>query len=122
MTETIAQDFKPFDLQAMGLEQSSLLTKTFYVQFQSSAVIQRLFENLRDNVSATPNDTINPHLSLLYQRITEEQRKGLCQRAAIVPMGTYRFDTLRVLEMDLPVEDLQPLRTWRTVAEHRLNA
>jgi 2'-5' RNA ligase len=120
VTQQIAQSFKPFALHATGFEQSSLLTKTFYVQFQPSSELQRMFDLLRDSVAAEANHDLNPHLSLLYQRIAEPQRQELCHRTSMVPMGTYWFDRLRVVEIDLPIEDLRPIRTWRTVAEYSL--
>ena len=117
VAQHIAQNFKPFGLYAADLEQSSLLTKTFYVQFQPSVELQKMFDAIKDGVAAEANHTLNPHLSLLYQRIDEAQRQELCHRTAIAPMGTYRFDRLRVVEIDLPTENLRTIRTWRTVAD-----
>jgi hypothetical protein len=120
LAERIAKTFAPFEMQAEHLAQSSLLTKTFYVQFAKSKTLRAIFENLRDGMTAPSDYALNPHVSLLYQFISEDQRKALCSRTDIVPMGAWRFDTLRVVELDVPVTDLQPMRTWRIVGDYKL--
>ena len=119
----ISETFPPITLRAVRLEQSDALTKTFYVQFEESAGLRRMTDMLRSH-SAQPSDyELNPHLSLLYQLFIDETvRKELCNRTDVAPIGDYRFDGLTIYEMDIPLRDLNPIRTWRKVSEFKLGA
>lgn len=97
----IVDKFQPLDLEMQKLDQSPVYAKTFFVQFYESVSLRGLFELARGSV-ATPTDySLNPHLSLLYQHLSEQQRLELCRRS-IVPAGAYHFDGIRVVEFEPP--------------------
>jgi hypothetical protein len=62
---------------------------------------------------------LNPHLSLLYQRLPEAKRIQLCDTVDI-PNGVYLFDRIRLIETELPIEEAGPVRRWRTVLDEPL--
>jgi hypothetical protein len=71
---------------------------------------------------ARPSDYIlNPHLSLVYKRMPEARQKALCE-TLVVPLGTYVFDRIRVVETELPIEDSGPVRQWRPMCDIALSA
>jgi 2'-5' RNA ligase len=114
----IAAQFQPLDLEMRKLDQSAIYIKTFFVQFHESEPLRRMFELARERVAIPQEDSLNPHLSLLYQRLSEEQRHELCRRS-LVPGGAYRLDGIRVVEYEPPWRE-QAIKRSRIIADLRL--
>lgn len=112
----IGGQFAPVELDAVRLDHSELFTKTLFVQFEESAVLKRIFETAAASFSRPSSYLLNPHLSLLYKTLPASNRIKLCETLD-VPRGAYRFDRVRVVETELPIEDDGPIRRWRTVYE-----
>ncbi len=115
----IGGQFAPVELDAVTLDHSELFTKTLFVQFEESAVLKRIFETAAASFSRPSSYLLNPHLSLLYKTLPASNRMKLCE-ALNVPMGGYRFDRIRMVETELPIEDDGPIRRWRTVSDDPL--
>jgi hypothetical protein len=112
----IAKQFRPIELTADRLLHTERYTKTLFVQFQESAAAQRMFEAAAAGYSRQSNYILNPHLSLLYKTLPEAERRELCETLE-APMGDYRFDRIRMIETELPIEDAGPVRRWRVVCD-----
>jgi Cyclic phosphodiesterase-like protein len=110
----IAKQFPPIQLTADRLCHTERYTKTLFVQFQESAAVRQIFEAAAVGYSHQSNYILNPHLSLLYKTLPETKRRELCETLD-VPMGEYRFDHIRMIETELPIEDAGPIRRWRVV-------
>jgi hypothetical protein len=78
-----------------------------------------MFEMAAKSYPQPSNYALNPHLSLLYKKLPEAKREEL-GKALDIPMGTYSFDRIRVIETELPIEDAGPVRRWRVVCEAEL--
>jgi len=115
----VARQFAPVELTAARLEHSEHYTKTLFVQFQDSARLQRIFQTAAAHYSRSSNYVLNPHLSLIYKNLNEEIRRKLCETLD-VPMGSYRFDRVRMIETEVPIEDCGPIRRWRVVYDEPL--
>ena len=118
VAQQIAGRTPPIALTADRLDQMEIFTKTLFVQFRESAPLRRMFEAAR---ASSPPSTyvLNPHLSLLYSKLTAVKRQELCETLA-VPMGDYSFDRIRMVETELPIEDDGPVRRWRVVGDEPL--
>jgi putative hydrolase of the HAD superfamily len=119
VTERIASQFGPVELTADRLHHTKLYTKTLFVQFRDSALLRRMFETARNGYARQSGYVLNPHLSLLYKKVSETKQRELC-RTLDVPMGSYRFDRIRMIETELPIEDAGPIRRWRVICEAKL--
>jgi 2'-5' RNA ligase len=115
----IARQFSPIELTADRLCHTEQYTKTLFVQFQETATIRQIFEAAAKGYSRQSNYILNPHLSLLYKTLPEAKRIELCE-ALDVPMGDYKFDRIRMIETELPIEDAGPVRRWRVVCEEAI--
>ena len=115
----IARQFSPMELTADRLCQTERYTKTLFVQFQELAPARQLFEVAAAGYSRQSNYILDPHLSLLYKTLPEPERTDLCETLD-VPMGDYKFDRLRMIETELPIEDAGPVRRWRVVCDDAL--
>ena len=118
LVQKIASRTSPVVLTADRLDQTEIFTKTLFVQFHESAPLRRMFETVK--ASSPPSDyVLNPHLSLLYRKLTAVKRQELCETLA-VPTGAYSFDRVRMVETELPIEDDGPVRRWRVVGDEAL--
>jgi 2'-5' RNA ligase len=110
---------EPFTLDPVGIEHSAKFTKTLYVEFAPSEVLAKLSTRLRA-LSSTPAEYhLQPHLSLAYQHMPEEQRADLA-RTAFVPGSPVRFDEVYAVLCPSSNDSAEDVRSWRTVTRHRL--
>jgi 2'-5' RNA ligase len=116
VAHVIAKQFSPIELTADRLGHTERYTKTLFVQFQESAAVRQIFEAAAAGHSRQSNYILNPHLSLLYKTLPEAERRELCETLE-APMGDYRFDRIRMIETELPIEDAGPVRRWRVVCD-----
>jgi 2'-5' RNA ligase len=110
----IAEKYGPIELAVQGLRHSDMFTKTFFIQFAESDVLRRMSTDIKNAAAEKADYELNPHLSLLYQNITEAGLRALCNEVA-VPKGIYRFNALRVIHTETPVEDTRAIKEWRSV-------
>jgi 2'-5' RNA ligase len=115
----IAAQFSPIELIATRLDQSEHYTKTLFVQFGDSVPLRKIFMAVAAHYSRPSNYILNPHLSLIYKKLGEGSRKALCETLD-VPMGSYGFDRIRMIETELPIEEDGPVRRWRMVCDEPL--
>jgi hypothetical protein len=101
------------------LDHSERFTKTLFVEFQESARVREMFEMTASGFSRPSDYVLNPHLSLLYKKEPAAERRKLCD-SLDVPMGNYRFDRIRMIETELPIEDDGPIRRWRELCDEPL--
>jgi 2'-5' RNA ligase len=116
----LAAQFPPITLTPERLAYTDLFTKTLFVQFEDSAIAQRMFEAARQNYAHPSDYVFNPHLSLLYKKLPEARQRALCDTLNF-PMGVYGFDRVRMIETELPIEDDGPIRRWRIVCDEALD-
>ena len=116
VVELIAGRFPHVELIADRLDCTETYTKTLFVQFQESALLRFMFETAARAYSQRSDYVLSPHLSLLYKKLAAAEQHKLCQTLD-APMGAYRFDRIRMIETELPIEESGPVRRWRTVSE-----
>jgi len=115
----IAEQFSPIELIADRVDHSGHYTKTLFVQFQDSVLLRHIFETAVALYSRPSSYILNPHLSLIYKKLDQGSRRTLCNTLD-VPTGSYRFDRIRMIKTQLPIEDDGPVRRWRVVCDEPL--
>jgi Cyclic phosphodiesterase-like protein len=118
IAEDIGGQFQPLDLEMQKLDQSAIYAKTVFVQFHESGTLRAMFDLARKSVAKPSGYALNPHLSLLYQHLSEQERLALCRRS-IVPEGGYHFDGIRAVEFEPPWSE-KTSKNSRTVTDLRL--
>jgi 2'-5' RNA ligase len=115
----VAGQFGPLELIGDRLDHTHLYTKTLFVQFRDSAALRSMFETVATHCSRPSSYVLNPHLSLLYKKLSSVTLKTLSQTLS-VPMGDYAFDRLRMIKTEVPIEDEGPVKRWRVVCDEPL--
>ena len=105
-----------YRLAISGLDYSDEFTKTFFVQFEPSSEVAQLSEDLK-RASASPGDyELNPHLSLLYQKMDHETKRQLAGSIAL-PFTEITFDRVKAVIVPTKIESREDVQGWRVVAE-----
>ena len=110
----------PFRLTVRDLQSSGEFTKTVSVQFESSTALSEMNRKLREVSGANDEYELNPHLSLIYKRMTKEKRAQLAASIRL-PFTEVLFDTVKaVVCPTTPIRSREDVENWRVVASQRL--
>lgn len=77
LIENSIKEVNSFSLKVEKLEYTEEFTKTLFVQFFPCAILTDLSETLRNSSSKTSDYILNPHLSLIYQQLSETIKEDL---------------------------------------------
>lgn len=108
----------PVSLQSSGLQHSNLFTKTLYIRFLPSVVVEALSRYFR---SVAPSAyEFAPHLSLMYKTLSSSQRREIASRIDIKKYHSVQFDAIEAVHTPGSVKTAEDVRRWRTVARTSL--
>ena len=114
----IAQDLMdqplPMELKPICLSHTHLFTKTLFVQFEDSQPLRDMYHRAVAVCSRPTGYKLNPHLSLLYKTMNENEKARLCRRLDI-PAGPFLFDSFQAIEMETPFTAPEQIERCRTV-------
>lgn len=116
-----ARDCERIDLQALEVSDSSDFIKTLFVQFAVTTQLQQLNHSIRTAAQDSFDYELNPHLSLLYRRISIKDRR-LLARSIEVPFSEVIFDSLKAVRCISPTQSRADVEAWSVVAEKPLGS
>jgi 2'-5' RNA ligase len=108
-------------LQALEVSYSSEFVKTLFVQFALNAQLRRLNQSIRTAAQNSADYHLNPHLSLLYKRMSIRDRP-LVARSIDVPFSEVIFDSLKAVRCISPTRSCADVEAWRVVGEKPLGS
>jgi hypothetical protein len=110
--------FRPLRLAPFVIAQSARLTKTLYVRLELGPELAALAETLKARARQPSNSTLDdPHVSLMYKALPEDERAKL---AAQIPVpAPFTGDGIAVIETEVPITELDQVRSWRFVGRFR---
>lgn len=108
--------YNPIVFKALDVGGSSEFIKTLFVQFAMSKQLQLLNESIRTSARDLLHYQLNPHLSLLYKKISVQDRLLLTQ-AIEVPFPEVTFDSLKAVRCISQTRNRADLEAWRVIAE-----
>jgi 2'-5' RNA ligase len=111
---------KKIALQVLIVSSSSEFIKTLFVHFTRSTQLQQLNQNIRTAAQDSPEYQLSPHLSLLYKRMSIQDRR-LLTHSIEVPFSEVTFDSLKAVRCVSPTRSRADVEGWRVVAEKLLN-
>jgi 2'-5' RNA ligase len=111
---------KKIALQVLNVSSSSEFIKTLFVHFTRSTQLQQLNQNIRTAAQDSPEYQLSPHLSLLYKRMSIQDRR-LLTHSIEVPFSEVTFDSLKAVRCVSPTRSRADVEGWRVVAEKLLN-
>ncbi len=106
----------PLELRVVGVAFTAKFTKTLFVRFASSPALLQL----RASLGARPDRSFDPHLSLLYKKLSEEEQARLVAEIR-VPFATVIFDRVAATRCRLPVATPADVAVWKSIASRRLD-
>jgi 2'-5' RNA ligase len=114
-----ARSCERITLQALEVSGSSEFTKTLFVQFALNTQLQQLNRSIRTAAQDSFDYHLNPHLSLLYKRMSIQDRR-LLTCSIEVPFSAVIFDSLKAVQCISPTQSRADVEAWRVVAEKGL--
>ena len=103
------------ELQASGIDFSEKFTRSLFVRFQPSPALRQL----RASLGGKEDGGFDPHVSLLYQRLPEEEQARLASELQL-PFAAVRFDAVAAIRCRIPVETAADVAVWKNVASAKL--
>jgi 2'-5' RNA ligase len=114
-----ARDCEPIALPPLEVSHSDEFIKTLFVEFGLNSKLQRLNQSIRIAAQNSSDYRLNPHLSLLYKRISTQDRH-LLAHSIDVPFSEVTFDSLKAVRCLSPTQSRADVEAWRVVAEKPL--
>ena len=114
LIEKATQEVSSFSLRVNKLLYTDEFTKTFFVQFQSSATLTKISETLQTNSINQSNFVLNPHLSLIYKQMSEETKKNLTTSLTL-PKSEVFFDEVRAISTPERVQKREDVESWKVI-------
>ncbi|HEU5313305.1 MAG TPA: hypothetical protein VFU08_05725, partial [Candidatus Udaeobacter sp.] len=116
-----ARDCEQIVLRALKVDGSSEFIKTLFVQFALNTQLRQLNQSIRNATQGSSDYQLNPHLSLLYKRMSIQDRR-LLTHSIEVPFPEVTFDSLKAVQCISPTQSRADVETWRVVAEKPLGS
>jgi 2'-5' RNA ligase len=118
LTQAVA-DSETHRLSVARIDFSDQFTKTVFVQFRPDVALEKLSERLR-SASASPRGyQLNPHLSLLYKKLSRETKMQIASSLSL-PFEEVLFDSLKAVTSPAIIKSREDVEAWRGVTSKRL--
>ena len=112
-------NFQSLRLSSTGIDYSDEFTKTLFVQFRADETLTRLSGKLRSASVAPCEYQLNPHLSLIYQKMPPEMKMQIANSLCL-PFSEVEFDSVKAIVSPAKIETSDDVNSWRAVATQRL--
>ena len=99
--------------------QSGEFIKTLFVQFAPDRKLQQLNETIRDAAQDSSDYQLNPHLSLLYKKMSILARRQLAHSIKL-PFSEVTFESIKAVRCVSPTRSRADVEAWRVVAAKSL--
>jgi 2'-5' RNA ligase len=112
---------KKIALRVLNVSSSSEFIKTLFVHFTWSTQLQQLNQSIRRAAQDSSDYQLSPHLSLLYKRMSIQDRR-LLTHSIEVPFSEVTFDSLKAVRCVSPTRNRADVEAWRVLAEKPLGS
>ncbi|MEO8440021.1 MAG: hypothetical protein ABI540_07340 [Spartobacteria bacterium] len=103
------------EVRALGVAFSATFTRTLFVRFEPNPSLQQL----RDSLGGEEREPFDPHVSLLYQKLSPLRRAELAEEIQL-PFVTVTFDSVAATRCRIPVVAAADVGRWETIAVRQL--
>jgi 2'-5' RNA ligase len=121
LLEKATQDVQPFSLKVDQLFYTEEFTKTLFVQLDQSPILSHLSDSLRRNSKQPSEYALNPHLSLIYQYLSESIKKSLSTKIYL-PKSELLFDEVRAISTPNKVKGVEDVKNWEVICIRKLQS
>ena len=95
--------------------ESGEFIKTLFVQFALDRKLQQLNETIRNAAQDSSDYQLNPHLSLLYKKMSILARRQLVHSIKL-PFSEVTFESIKAVRCVSPTRSRADVEAWRVVA------
>lgn len=120
LIKTATQDIQGFSLNVDQLLYTDQFTKTLFVQFHQSSILTQLSQTLRSQSKYPSNFTLNPHLSLIYQYLSEDIKKNLVDSIRL-PSSEVFFNEVRAISTSEKTQNREDVESWKVIGKKKFN-
>jgi 2'-5' RNA ligase len=110
---------EPVEVKLLAVCHSGEFIKTLFVQLALNARLRRLNETIRGAVQDSADYQLEPHLSLLYKKMSILARRELA-RSIKLPFSEVVFDSIKAVRCASPTRNRADVEEWRVVATKAL--
>ena len=121
VTAALARHCPPLTLSTSGIAFRNRLTRAFFIRLSSDKTLQWLRKSLQNELTQTPADDFEPHVSLLYQLLPVTDRAQLAEEIRL-PFDEIRFDQLWAVAVPETINAAENLTGWQTLLTCRLDS
>ena len=107
-----------YRLSIGGIDCSDEFTKTLFVQFEPDERLTDLSVNFRRASVCQTEYQLNPHLSLIYKRMSPEAKEEIA-RSLSLPFNEVPFDSVKAVISPANITAREHVEAWRVVAARR---
>ena len=105
--------------KALKVCESGEFIKTLFVQFAPDRKLQQLNETIRNAAHDSSDYQLNPHLSLLYKKMSILARRRLAHSIRL-PFSEVTFESIKAVRCVSPTRSRADVEAWRVVAAKSL--
>jgi hypothetical protein len=117
--EKASQGVQPLSLQVDQLLYSDQFTKTLFVQFYPEVILRQISETLRSSSSQPSDFTLNPHLSLIYQSLSEAQKQDILSQIHLSRSAVF-FSEIWAIATPKNVHSREDVESWKVICTKQL--
>lgn len=110
---------KSFKINKTKISQSEQFFKTVFIEFELDENLKNLFMRLSEKTDNKSIDAFNPHISLLYKTMPEEEKEKIIKNLSI--KNDFIIDKVIINAPGLGQTDYLDIPSWRNLYEIKLN-
>ena len=119
LLEQATRGVQGFRLTVDQLLYTDEFTKTLFVQFYPNSILSQISESLH-RCSKKPSEyELNPHLSLIYQYLSEEIKQELITKLNL-PKSEVFFNEVRAISAGNQVKGWEDVESWEVISIRKL--
>ena len=116
-----ARECQSITVKTLGIDHSDEFIKTLFVQFAPNTKLQQLNAIVCTTAEDSSDYKLDPHLSLLYKKITPVVRCELAD-SINVPFSEVTFDALQAVRCISPTQSRADVEAWRVITRRSLRS
>ncbi len=117
--EKATDSVQSFSLKVDQLLYTEELTKTVFVQFHPNEIISNISNAIRSSSKKQSNFELNPHLSLIYQHLSEETKKNLVASISMSKSEVF-FDEVQALSTGEKMQKPEDIESCEVIYTKKL--
>lgn len=119
LLENAIQGIQSFSLRVDKLLYTDQFTKTLFVQFYQNPILTQISQTIHNCSKHASEFALNPHLSLIYQYLTEEIKKNLITQLSL-PKSEVFFNEVRAIYTRNQVKGWEDVVNWEVIDIRKL--